>query len=177
MTSNVGVEAIERIWGHLGQVWVLTRDGKKKSWSPADAARLAQMCSEMAVSKGWTNKEVSQWLELKDLTCEALRDALSQRENPGDSTTAAVTKAIHDSNMLTVDDDDMKRRLVKLCPMFQVLKEDEIRDVIQNFPDKSDSWYAGKLKELEESRLRYYHQKAQGMNVHNPHTDADKITF
>jgi len=176
VSTRLGVETIDRIWAHLGQIWVRTVDGVEKSWSPYEAARLAQVCGQMAVSAGWTNLEIKQWLELKDLVCEALREALSQRENPGDETTAAVTKAIHESNMLTVDDDAMKRKLVRLGPKFQILKEDEIRQVIQAFPDKSDSWYEGRLKEIEEGRIDYYRQKALG-GAGSSHPDAQKVDF
>lgn len=176
ITSRIGVEEIERIWAHLGQIWVETKTGVVKTWTPVEAAKLATLCGVLANTEGFSNLECKQWLELKNLTCEAIREACSQGENPGDSTTKAVVGAIKASDMMMIDDDQMKTRLVRFGSMFPVLKEDEIRALIQQFPGKTDSWYEGALKELEESRLRYLEQRRRGEKG-ELHPTAEKQTF
>lgn len=162
MSTRIGVESIERIWAHLGQVWVETADGRQKTWSPQEAAKLALLCGQLATTTGFSNEECKQLLALKSVTCEAIREAMSQQADPGDSTTKAVVGAIRNSARLLMDDDEMKTRLSRFGGMFPILKEDEIRGLIQNYPGKTDSWYEGALKELEEQRLIYLDQKRRG---------------
>jgi hypothetical protein len=159
LTTRVGAESIQRIWASLGQVWVETTDGRTKTWSPFEAAKIGLALGQMACTPGFSALERRQLIDLQSLATEAVREALRQRENPGDSATKAVQDALVGSDALMDDDEEMRRRLLKFMPMFEHLKEDEIRAAIQAFPGKSDSWYEGSLRELSDQRLRYYDQR------------------
>jgi len=155
---------IDRIWAHLGRVWVRTSTGVEKTWSPREAAEIALTCGVLSDQLEISAQEHMILIEIQTRLTEAVLEAKKQQVSPSDTLTAAVTDAIVGSAALNVHDEAQAKMVAQLKPFCPKLNFDEILFLLRAYPDKTLEWYRGLLMERNAYREQYELDRFQKQN-------------
>ena len=104
---------IDRIWAHLGMVWIQPKEGHKVSLTPGEAARRAIALNDSLLhDTSKVSREVT--LRLVERVRDVAREALHQQESSPNKETDLVINALKSATTL-------QQRLARLNPMDQGL--------------------------------------------------------
>jgi hypothetical protein len=138
-------------------VHVQCKDGKLVTMTPQDAAIRCRALNADLPDEPSSRKVA---LALIEQTIQVCREAMNQHEDPKDSTTAAVTKAVTNSQVVDLSklDPAVFNAINKYSVQYPMLDKEEIRVILMRSND-SDNFKEGLMKALNEERMLIWNQQ------------------
>jgi hypothetical protein len=132
-------------------VHIQCKDGKLVTMTPHDAATRCRALNADLPDEPSSRKVA---LDLIEQTIQVCREAMNQHEDPKDSTTAAVTKAVNLCEAIDFSklDSTLLQSINKYAVQYPMLDKEEIRVILMRSND-SDNFKEGLIKALNEERM------------------------